>query len=92
MILGIVYHCWGNVLWTYSATGEGFSPEQIARHYPGLSLEKIYATITYYLHKQDELDQYIAEGEAWKEEQYQQSLRDPTSPMQHIRQVRAQHS
>jgi uncharacterized protein (DUF433 family) len=71
---------------------EGFSPEQIARHYPGLSLEKIHATITYYLQKQEELDQYMAEGDAWKEEQYQQSLRDPTSPMQRIRQMKAQHA
>lgn len=71
---------------------DGFSPEQIAQHYPGLSLEKIHATITYYLHNQERLEQYIAEGDAWKEEQYQQSLDDPTSPMQRIRQLKAQHS
>jgi uncharacterized protein (DUF433 family) len=71
---------------------DGFSPEQIAQHYPGLSLEKIHATITYYLHNQECLEQYIAEGDAWKEEQYQQSLDDPTSPMQRIRQLKAQHS
>jgi uncharacterized protein (DUF433 family) len=70
---------------------EGFSPEQVAQHYPGLSLEKIYATITYYLHKRDEIERYIAEGEAWKEEQYQQSLEDPTSPIHRIRQLNMHH-
>ncbi|NJN65629.1 MAG: DUF433 domain-containing protein [Chloroflexaceae bacterium] len=70
---------------------EGFSPEQVAQHYPGLSLEKIYATITYYLHYQDEIDRYMAEGDAWREEQYQHSLQDPTSPMHRIRQMRASH-
>jgi len=68
---------------------EGLSPEQIAHHYPGLSLEKIYATITYYLHQQGPLDRYIAEGDTWKEAQYQQSLCDPTSPMQRLRQGKA---
>ena len=47
---------------------EGFSPEEIAGAFPGLSLEKIYATITYYLHNQAELDTYIARGEVAAEQ------------------------
>ena len=39
---------------------EGFSPEEIALDFPGLSLEKIYAVITYYLHNQNEIDAYMA--------------------------------
>ncbi len=45
---------------------DGFSPEQMAQHYPGLSLEKIHATITYYLHNKEAIDEYIAEGDAWR--------------------------
>jgi uncharacterized protein (DUF433 family) len=39
---------------------EGYSPEQIAQEFPGLSLEKIYATIAYYLHNKAEIDDYMA--------------------------------
>lgn len=34
----------------------GFSPETIAQDYPELSLEEIYATITYYFHRQTEIE------------------------------------
>jgi uncharacterized protein (DUF433 family) len=39
----------------------GSSPEEIAARYRSLSLEAVYATITYYLHNQDELDRYLHE-------------------------------
>ncbi|MDJ0516034.1 MAG: DUF433 domain-containing protein [Trichodesmium sp. MO_231.B1] len=32
---------------------DGYSPEEIAVNFPGLSLDKIYATITYYLPKKE---------------------------------------
>ena len=38
---------------------EGYSPEEILSIYPDLSLEKIYATITYYLQKKQEIDAYL---------------------------------
>jgi len=38
---------------------EGHSPEQIARHYPNLSAEKVYGAITYYLHNKAAVDAYI---------------------------------
>jgi uncharacterized protein (DUF433 family) len=44
---------------------DGASPEEIAIRYPNLSLEQIYATITYYLANQDEVDAYIEAG--WQE-------------------------
>lgn len=39
---------------------EGHPPEEIARLYPGLGLERIYAAITYYLHYRAEMDAYLA--------------------------------
>jgi uncharacterized protein (DUF433 family) len=35
------------------------TPEQIAREFPTLSLEQIYATILYYLSHRQTLDQYL---------------------------------
>src|SRR5678815_1334230 len=49
---------------------EGFSPEEIALDFPGLSLEKIYAVITYYLHNQNEIDAYMARVNARAESAY----------------------
>lgn len=38
----------------------GSSPEQIALEYPGLTLEQIHATITYYWHNKKDVDAYLA--------------------------------
>ncbi len=42
----------------------GASPESIQRSYPSLTLEQIYGAITFYLAHQEEIDQYLLEGEA----------------------------
>ena len=39
---------------------EGYSPEQIAQEYPGLTLEVIHAAITYYLHNKVDVDAMLA--------------------------------
>jgi uncharacterized protein (DUF433 family) len=38
---------------------QGYSPEQILAELPSLNLEKIHATITYYLHNRAEIDAYM---------------------------------
>ncbi len=42
----------------------GLSPEEISLRYPTLTLEAVYATITYYWHKQTQVDEYLR---AWQE-------------------------
>ena len=42
----------------------GASPESIQRSFPSLTLEQIYGAITFYLSHQEEIDQYLLEGEA----------------------------
>lgn len=42
----------------------GASPESIQRSFPSLALEQIYGAITFYLGHQEEIDQYLLEGEA----------------------------
>ncbi len=54
---------------------EGYYPEEIAHHLPTLSLEQIYATITYYLHNRSEIDKYLSEYlTAWRENRYQEQI------------------
>lgn len=42
----------------------GASPESIQRSFPSLTLEQIYGAITFYLAHQEEIDQYLLNGEA----------------------------
>ena len=45
----------------------GASPESIQRSYSSLTLEQIYGAITFYLSHQEEIDQYLLDGEAMHE-------------------------
>jgi uncharacterized protein (DUF433 family) len=42
----------------------GSSPEEVAARYRSLSLEQVYAAITYYLHHRPRMDTYL---EAWRQ-------------------------
>jgi uncharacterized protein (DUF433 family) len=41
----------------------GESPESIVQSFPTLTLEQVYGAIAYYLDHQDEIDEYIRQGE-----------------------------
>ncbi|NES02684.1 MAG: DUF433 domain-containing protein [Okeania sp. SIO2F4] len=70
---------------------DGYSPEEIAVNFPGLSLDKIYATITYYLHNCHEVDAYLSRLIAWREACYQEWLASEPSPLvKRIREIKAQ--
>ena len=45
------------MLWDYLELG--LFPEQIATRYRTLSIEQVYATITYYWHNREQLDTYL---------------------------------
>ena len=69
----------------------GCTPKAIQEHFPSLSLEEIYATITYYLHNQEEIDTYMERLNAWREQRYQEWRSDPASPViQRLRAIREQ--
>jgi uncharacterized protein (DUF433 family) len=51
---------------------EGYSPEQIAQEYPGLTLEAIHAGIAYYLHNKADVDTMIKRIDEGSERAYQQ--------------------
>ena len=56
----------------------GYRPEEIAREFPGLSLERIDASITDYMAHRSDVDAYLIRVDAQKERDYQESLRQPS--------------
>ncbi|HAX77563.1 MAG TPA: hypothetical protein DCY88_17430 [Cyanobacteria bacterium UBA11372] len=70
---------------------QGYSPEQILEELPTLNLEKVHATITYYLHNRAEMDAYMLRLARWREERYQEWLAAEPSPVvKRIRAIKAQ--
>ena len=57
---------------------EGASPEEILLHYPTLNLEKIHATILYYLAKKEEVEAYLERVRQLDEEARQEQSRNPS--------------
>jgi uncharacterized protein (DUF433 family) len=69
------------------------SPEEIVKtHYPSLTLEEVYATITYYLHNKQAVEAYIDRGEEVADGYYQQWLRNhkPGPVEERLRKLRAE--
>lgn len=65
------------------------SPEQISATYPSLTLEQVYATVTYYPHNKEAVDQYLA---AWIEHERSmraEQVRNPTPGMLRLQELRA---
>lgn len=70
---------------------QGSTPEQILEHFPSLTLEQIYATLTYYLHNREKVDFYLERLNAWREQHYQESLAGERSPViQRLKTIQAQ--
>jgi uncharacterized protein (DUF433 family) len=67
---------------------QGYTPEEIKAVYPELSLEKIYATITYYLHNKSQIDAYLNRIQNWQESRYQLSLKQPSPQREKIRAIK----
>lgn len=61
------------------------SPEEIAVRYPTLTLEQVYATITFYLHNQREIDQYLERWRHYAEDAWQQQQQHPSPAIQRLK-------
>lgn len=64
---------------------EGASPEEIALRYPTLTLEQIYATITYYLAHPEQVETYLQHVQQRQEAAYQQAQRHPSTLTRSLR-------
>jgi uncharacterized protein (DUF433 family) len=69
---------------------EGLSAARIRQQFPTLSLEQVYATITYYLHNQAALDEYVREGIKIAEAYYEEWLAHPSPLVERLRAVKDQ--
>lgn len=55
---------------------QGLEPREIQQDYSTLTLEEVYAAITYYLHNREEVEAYRERGERIGEAYYQDYLRE----------------
>ncbi|MEG3842648.1 DUF433 domain-containing protein [Microcoleus sp. herbarium14] len=69
---------------------DGYSPDQILEELPTLNLEKIYATLTYYLQNRRQMDAYMLRLAKWREERYQEWLANPSPLALRLRAIKAQ--
>jgi len=70
---------------------DGYSPEQIAQEFPGLSLEAIYTTIAYYLRHKADIDAYLARQAAWVEQRMREAEQEEQPPVvQRLRALQAE--
>jgi uncharacterized protein (DUF433 family) len=52
---------------------EGMSAESMIESYPALTLEQVHGALAYYLAHQNDIDQYLAEGQRVAQLQHEQS-------------------
>ena len=69
---------------------EGASPEEIRRHHPHLTLKQIYATITYYLFNQEQIDAYIKAGHIRVEDAYEKQCQNPSPGVKRLIEIKEQ--
>ncbi|NJL20984.1 MAG: DUF433 domain-containing protein [Leptolyngbyaceae cyanobacterium SM1_3_5] len=69
---------------------DGYTTEETLAVYPDLSLEKIYATITYYLSDRSKLDAYLLRVRQQREQHYQEWAANPSPLIQRLRAIRTQ--
>ena len=65
----------------YDFIHRGRTPEKIAVTYPSLTLEQVYATITYYLHNSETVSRYLADWIEFGERMRAEQAKNPPAPM-----------
>lgn len=68
----------------------GLFAEQIAARYPTLTLEQVYATLTYYWHNRQEIDEYLAIVDQEIKQQRQEQALTPAPAIQRLLKVARQ--
>ncbi len=64
------------------------SPEEIATRYRTLTLEQVYATITYYWHKQKDVEAYLSRLHAYSDAAYQQQQQNPPPVVRRLQRLK----
>jgi len=68
----------------------GLFPEQIAARYRTLSLEQVYATLTYYWHNREQVEAYLHAVDAEIARQRQEQDLHPSPAVQRLRELARQ--
>jgi hypothetical protein len=65
------------------------SPEAIAARYPSLTIEQVYATITYYFHNREAVDTYLSDWLAYGRKMREEQDRNPPPVVVRLRELAA---
>lgn len=68
---------------------QGYSADEILIELPSLTLEKIYATLTYYHHNRQDLDRYLHHLHQKREQHYRQWAAHPSPLIERLRTAKA---
>lgn len=69
---------------------EGSSPEEIAARYRSLSLEQVYATITYYWRNQNQIDGYLQSWRDYTDQAVREHEQRPSDVMKRLKRIKQQ--
>jgi uncharacterized protein (DUF433 family) len=64
--------------------------EEISNTYPSLTLEQVYATISYSLHYKEAVDAYMTDWLEWAERMRDEQQRNPPPVAEKLRRLRAE--
>ncbi len=65
-------------------------PEEIIKHFSGITLEQIYATILYYLHNKETIGKYIADWLEWGHQERKKQQLNPHPDVARLQKLRQQ--
>ena len=66
------------------------TPEDIVAAYPSLTLEQVYATITYYLHNKEKVAAYLSNWLENAKRRREEQSRNPSPAIQKLRRIAAE--
>ena len=66
------------------------SPEEIIKHFSGITLEQVYATVLYYLHNQETISKYITDWLEWGHQQRKKQQLNPHPAVTRLQRLRQQ--
>lgn len=74
----------------YDFLHRGRRPEEIVQSYPSLTLEQVYATITYYLHNETVIRAYLDEWLDFGRRMREEQARNPNAWPARVRQLKVE--
>ncbi len=65
-------------------------PEEIIKHFSGITLEQVYATVLYYLHNKETVSKYIKDWLEWGHQQRKKQQLNPHPAIARLQRLRQQ--